>query len=85
MLISGANARLKTVQARLHQAVDTDDLSRADGLQKSQAALLAERDLYLHLSTWPWSQGTFRGLASAVVLPVLLGVALRVIGRFVES
>jgi hypothetical protein len=81
--IADVTARLKTVLARLHESVDADDLSRADGLQKTQAALLAERDLYLRLSTWPWSEGTFRGFASAVVLPILLGVLLRVVGRIV--
>jgi hypothetical protein len=83
-LVTDVNVRLKAVLARLHLAVDQDDLSRADGFQKAQAALFAERDLYLRLSTWPWSQGTFRGFASAVILPVLLGVVLRVLSRFVE-
>ncbi len=82
--VTDVNTRLKIVLARLHQAVDSDGLSRADALQKAQGALLAERDLYLRLSTWPWSQGTFRGFVSAVVLPVLLGVTLRLLGRVVE-
>ena len=82
-LIAHANNRLRAVQARLHQSVDSDDLSRADEIQKTQAALLAERDLYIRLSTWPWSQGTFRGFASAVILPIALGVVLRILGRFV--
>jgi hypothetical protein len=83
-LVSDVNARLKAVLGRVHEAVDSDDLSRADALQKAQTALLTERDLYLRLSTWPWSQGTFRGFVSAVLLPVLLGVVLRFVGRFVE-
>jgi hypothetical protein len=82
-LIKDVNSRLKSILGRLHQAVDSDDLTRADGLQKTQGALLAERELYLRLSTWPWSQGTFRGFVSAVVLPVLLAVVFRLLGRFV--
>jgi hypothetical protein len=38
---------------RIAPAAAADDLSRADALEKMQAALLAERDLYAHLSTWP--------------------------------
>jgi hypothetical protein len=61
--------------------VDADDLSRADDLQKTQTALLAERDLYLRLSTWPWSTGTFRGFLSAVMLPIFIGVVLRLVSN----
>jgi hypothetical protein len=44
---------------------------------------LAERDLYLHISTWPWSPGTFRALASAVMLPIFIGVVLRILSRVI--
>jgi hypothetical protein len=54
-LLGNVNTRLKLTLDRIHDMVDDDDLGRADDLQKTQAALLAERDLYLRLSTWPWS------------------------------
>jgi hypothetical protein len=82
-LLGEVNARLRLTHARIHRMVDADDLGRADDLQKTDAALLAERDLYLHLSTWPWSTGTFRALASAVMLPIFIGIILRVLSRVI--
>ena len=77
------NTRLQHVIARIHRMVDADDLGSADELQKAETALLAERDLYLHLSTWPWSTGTFRGILSAVMLPIFIGVVLRLLTRVI--
>jgi len=82
-LLENANSRLQLVVDRIHRMVDGDDLSRADELQKTQAALLAERDLYLHLSTWPWSTGLFRGLVSALMLPIFIGIVLRLLTRVI--
>jgi hypothetical protein len=82
-LLGEANARLRLTLDRIHQMVDADDHGRADDLQRTETALLAERDLYLHISTWPWSTGTFRALASAVMLPIFIGVVLRLLGRVI--
>ena len=80
-LLGDANARLRLTLDRIHAMVDADELGRADDLQKTQTALLAERDLYLRLSTWPWSTGTFRGFLSAVMLPIFIGVVLRLLSN----
>lgn len=80
-LLDVVNARLKLTLDRIHDMVDADDLGRADDLQNTQTALLAERDLYLRLSTWPWSTGTFRGFLSAVMLPIFIGVVLRLLSN----
>ena len=82
-LLGEVNARLRLTLERIHRMVDANDLHRADQLQKTEAALLAERDLYLHLSTWPWSTGTFRAIASAVMLPIFIGVVLRLLSRVI--
>lgn len=82
-LLNNANSRLQLVIDRIHRMVDSDDLARADELQKTEAALLAERDLDLHLSTWPWSTATFRGLLSAVMLPIFIGVVIRLLTRVI--
>ena len=82
-LLGNANARLRAVIDQIHEMIDTRDLDRADALEKAQAALLAERELYLKLSTWPWSTSTFRGVLSAVMLPIFIGIVLRVISRFI--
>lgn len=82
-LLGDCNELLKLVVARIHRTVDTDDLERADQLQKTLASLLAERDVLARLPTWPWSPGTFRGFATAALLPIALWLMIRVLERVV--
>lgn len=73
--------RLKAVLGRLHEAVESDNLTRADQLEKTLNAVLAERELLNRLPTWPWTTGTFRGVASAVLLPIVIFILTRAIDR----
>lgn len=80
-LLSDSQDRLKTVLSRVHQAVDEDDLGRAEQLRQTLNAVLAERDVLAKLHTWPWSAGTFRGFASALLLPIALILFTQVIDK----
>jgi hypothetical protein len=82
-LIAGAQDRLKTTLGRLHDAVEAHDLSNADQLNKTLSSVLAERDVLAKLPTWPWSTGTFRGVASAVLLPIVIFVVTRLIDQLI--
>lgn len=75
--------RIKAILGALHADVDALDLSRADGLQKSLASLLQERDILARLPTWPWSAGTLRGFLSALFLPVVVFLIQRLLGQIV--
>jgi hypothetical protein len=81
-LIADCQDRLKATLARLHSAVDANDLSTADQLNKTLSSVLAERDVLAKLPTWPWSTGTLRGVATAVLLPIVIFVLTRAIDRF---
>jgi hypothetical protein len=56
---------------------------RVDGLNKAISSLLQEREFVAHQSTWPWDTGTFRAVASAVLLPIALFLLTRALERFV--
>ena len=81
-LESASQERLKQMLERIHEAVDANDLSRAEQLRQALNALLAERDVLARLHTWPWSTSTFRGFASALLLPILLILFTQLIDRF---
>jgi hypothetical protein len=81
-LQSEAEDRVKLVLAALHGDIDRLDLSRADGLQKTLGSLVQERDILAKLPTWPWSTGTIRGFASALVLPLGIFLLQRYVGGF---
>ena len=82
-LMSESQDRLKLVLGRIHQAVDADDLGRAEPLRQTLTAVLSERDVLARLHTWPWSAGTFRGFASALILPIALILFTQVIDRVI--
>ena len=75
--------RLKVVIAAVHADVDSMDLGRADGLQKTLGSLVQEREILARLPTWPWSTGTLRGFATAILLPVALFLIQRTLSQFV--
>jgi hypothetical protein len=82
-LLDSAQDRLKVLLGRISDAVDTDDLSNADELNKTLSSVLAQRDVLAKLPTWPWSAGTFRGVATAVLLPVVIFVITRLIDQLI--
>ena len=76
-----ASDRLEATIARLHAAVDADDRTSDDTLNKRLGSLIQERDLLLRLPTWPWEPGTGRAFASAILLPVVVWLLTRLLGR----
>jgi hypothetical protein len=84
-LESASQERLKVMLERIHEAVDANDLSRAEEQRQALNALLAERDVLARLHTWPWSTSTFRGFASALLLPIMLILFTQVIERFIQT
>ena len=56
---------------------------RADGLNKTLASRLQQRDLLAKLPAWPWSAGTLRGFVTAILLPLRLFLMRRAVAQFV--
>jgi hypothetical protein len=81
-LVRDATARIKSALERIHDEADRGGVAHAEPLQAQLLSLIAERDLYAKVSTWPWSAGTFRGFASALLLPVAIFMITQVIARF---
>ena len=80
-LLQAANERLEKTIARLHESVDTGDLTPADQLQKTLASLVQEREILGRLRTWPWDPSTLRAFASAIALPIGLWLVTRLLER----
>jgi len=78
-----ADERLATVLAELNRDAAAIDLGRADGLNKTLASLVQQRDLLARLPTWPWSATTLRAFVSAILLPLALFLVQRLIGQLV--
>ncbi len=75
--------RLTATLAGIHAAVDVGDGQAIEARNRALATLIAERDLVNRIPTWPWSTGALTRFVSAVLLPIALWVATRLLERFV--
>jgi hypothetical protein len=80
-LLGDAQERLKTVLARIHTALETNDLGIAEQLNHQLTSVRSEIDVLDHLRTWPWSTATIRGFVTALLLPIGLIVFSQVITK----
>jgi len=80
-LLAEANGRFETLLARLHACVDGEILTDADKLAHQLSSVAAEREAISKLSAWPWEVATVTGFLTTLVLPVLLWLVQRVLGR----
>jgi hypothetical protein len=83
-LQADCDMRVRTLFEELNEHVDRRDVAAADGTSKLLSSILAQRDVLGRLSTWPWSTGALRALVSAILLPIGLFVAQRLLGQFLQ-
>jgi hypothetical protein len=76
-----AERRLEATLGELNRDVDARDISRADGLNKTLASLILQRDVLARLATWPWSTSTLRTFVTALLLPMVLFLLQLVVTR----
>lgn len=81
-LLAEANGRFETLLARLHARVDEEILTDAEKISHQLSSLAAEREAIARLSTWPWEAATITGFLTTLVLPLLIWLVQRVLGRF---
>jgi hypothetical protein len=73
--------RWEAVMAELYRLIDRGDLAAADRLNGPLAALERGRIAIERIPTWPWRPETLRGMVGALVLPVLIFLVQRLLGR----
>lgn len=75
--------RLQAILGDVNRDVDARDLARADGLNKTLASLMLQREILAKLPTWPWSTATLRTFVSAMLLPMALFLAQQALSRLI--
>jgi hypothetical protein len=73
--------RISTTLQGINAAVDAAEPELLEIRTKALTALLAERDVVNRVSTWPWSTGSLTRFVSAVLLPLGLWLATRLLER----
>ena len=71
-LLAQLGQRVKSTLARLHHAVDENDLDDVPQLNSVLEGLNNERNILEKIRTWPWKTETLTGFLSVIVLPIVL-------------
>ena len=79
--LSQTHAQLQVVRERLHDQVGSGRFEEMGSNKDAIEALISERELIKSVSTWPWDPKTIRGFASALLLPLFLGLATQLLER----
>ncbi|HEV7733036.1 MAG TPA: hypothetical protein VGR62_12775 [Candidatus Binatia bacterium] len=81
-LLEEAGARFERIVGRLHERVDQDVLTDADKLNNQLSSIVTEREALTRISTWPWDVSTATGFITTLVLPIIIWLVQRLLGRF---
>jgi hypothetical protein len=79
-----ANHRLDLVIHKIYLGVDADNLDGADAVNKTLNSLITARDLLEKIPAWPWQPGTLRGIATTILLPLVLWLVQQLLSRYLE-
>jgi hypothetical protein len=82
-LLGRSDEAIKTTVAAIHERVASDRHGDVGELNTSLNALITTRKLVAGLSTWPWETDTLRSFFSTLLLPILLWLVTRFLGRLV--
>jgi hypothetical protein len=75
--MSQTNRQLQAARDRLHSQVRSEKYEGMGEIKDAIEALMHERELIKGISTWPWNTKTIRSFASALLLPLFLGLVTR--------
>lgn len=79
-LMREVDGRLGSLGAEMYRRVDAGQFDGTKVISESIAGVATLRDRIARLPTWPWPPNLLRGFLSALLLPVLVYVASRLIG-----
>jgi hypothetical protein len=81
-LESEVNRRLKRGLGSILASADANDPVAMAQFEQTVDSLLKARQIVDGLPTWPWQPATVRGLATAILLPLLLWLLQELLTRF---
>jgi hypothetical protein len=83
-LLKNVSLRIKDMFELIHSRMDQHELKDILELRGALDALRAEREYIESIRTWPWRPATLTGVLTAIVLPLLIGLLLKVLSRLLN-
>ncbi|MCW5876678.1 MAG: hypothetical protein KIS85_07315 [Anaerolineales bacterium] len=71
--------QIESLRGEIQSDMEGRNFKNIDGLEKGLSALLKVRESIGAIPTWPWSPGTLRSFASAIMLPLIVWLLQRVL------
>ena len=81
-LLDEAADLLQMASDEMESRIQARDFEGVHGMESTIRALISRRDMLENVSTWPWDPATLRGFASALLLPLFIWLATRLLDRF---
>ncbi|HEY0070830.1 MAG TPA: hypothetical protein VGE04_12765 [Chloroflexia bacterium] len=79
--LTDAQQQFKATIVELHRRRESGEFEGMAGINEALDGLMKEQSVLSKISTWPWQSDTFRAVASAILLPIVVWA----ITRFLEN
>jgi hypothetical protein len=77
--ITETQQQFKATAAELHRRRVVGEFEGMAGINEALDGLMKEQAVLSKVSTWPWQSDTFRGVATAILLPVVVWAITRLL------
>ncbi|MGA7730247.1 MAG: hypothetical protein WCD37_03130 [Chloroflexia bacterium] len=77
-----ASQHLKATVAELYRRREAGDFGEMAGIKEAMEALQSHQARLDKISSWPWQAETLRGVATAILLPVVVWAITRILEQF---
>jgi len=80
LLLRDLDGRVSRLGLEMYRRVDAGEFDTTNAITDGLAGLQTLRERIVRLPTWPWPPQLFRGFISALLVPVVVYLASRIIG-----
>ena len=77
--ITEVQQQFKATVTELHRRREVGEFEGMAGINEALDGLMKEQAVLSKVSTWPWQSDTFRGVATAILLPVVVWAITRIL------
>jgi hypothetical protein len=77
--ITETRRQFKATLAELHRRREAGEFEGMAGINEALDGLMKEQTVLDKISTWPWQSETFRGVATAILLPIVVWAITRLL------
>jgi hypothetical protein len=82
-LLREVNLRIETTFGLLHTGIDKKEFGNIAEIREVLQSLMIEKEFVQTIRTWPWNPGTFRGLLTLILAPLILDLFVMILSKFI--